>query len=310
VLSLGVEFVGLSLEHPVLNASGPRCTTLNELQSLADSRVSAVVSKSCTLDSRSGNEEPRYADFSGGSINSSGLPNPGLQGFRELFPKLNLGGKPLIASVSGLTLAENLEITKAFCQLGQVEAIELNLSCPNVEGKPQTGYDFDISHKVLQEVGEVCTKPLGVKLPPYFDFSHFESMAEILNQSMAVFITCINSLGNGLVIDPQAESALIRPKCGFGGVGGPAIKPFGLSNVHKFRELLSPGIQIMGVGGIRSGLDVFEYILAGADAVQVGTAYQQEGVSVFSRIVKELTEVMQKKGYESLGDFRGKLKLP
>jgi len=307
---LSVDLAGLSLFHPVFNASGPRCASLEELECLASSSSSAVVSKSCTLDARTGNEEPRYADFWGGSINSSGLPNPGLDGFQDLFSNLALKQKPLITSISGLTLAENIEITKVFSRLDCVAAIELNLSCPNVVGKPQSGYDFEMSSKILHEVGEICAKPLGVKLPPYFDFSHFQSMAQVLNASKADFITCINSLGNGLLIDPDSESALIRPRGGFGGVGGPVIKPFGLSNVHKFRELLNPSIQIIGVGGIQSGMDVFEYILAGADAVQIGTAYQQKGPEVFARIVNELKEVVQNKGYQRLADFRGKLKIP
>jgi dihydroorotate dehydrogenase (fumarate) len=134
-------------------------------------------------------------------------------------------------------------------------------------------------------------------------------MADILNNSKVQFATCINSVGNGLVIDPEKEQAVIKPKGGFGGIGGKAIKPVALANVRKFRELLKPEIAVIGCGGVMNGIDVFEHILAGADAVQIGTALQQEGTPVFDRLIKEFKEVLQGKGYTKLSDFKNKLKV-
>ena len=115
----------------------------------------------------------------------------------------------------------------------------------------------------------------------------------------------MNSIGNGLYIED--ESVVIKPKNGFGGIGGDYIKPTALANVHAFYQRLKPEIQIIGTGGVKSGRDAFEHILCGASMVQVGTALQKEGIAVFDRITKELKEIMEEKGYETLEDFRGKL---
>jgi dihydroorotate dehydrogenase (fumarate) len=308
-MDLSVSFLDWTLAGPVWNASGPRCTTLEELKGLGESSASVVLSKSCTLEARAGNPQPRFASFEGGSINSMGLPNLGADAYKEMFPTLAAYGKPVIASVSGMKLEDNLTIAESYNESDALGAIELNLSCPNLVGKPQVAYDFDQSAEVLERFAQVCKKPFGVKLPPYFDFAHFDIMAGLLNGSAVRFVTCINSPGNGLVIDLDREQTLIRPKGGFGGIGGRVIKPFGLSNVHKFRELLRNDIQIVGVGGIENGTDVFEYILAGADAVQVGTALWHEGPDIFERLETELKQLMAAKGYTSLEQFRGKLKV-
>jgi dihydroorotate dehydrogenase (fumarate) len=306
-LDLKTTIAGIKLDNPLFNASGPKCTTLQQLEDLGESAAGAVISKSCTLEPRQGNPEPRYRDFKGGSINSMGLPNLGYRAYLEMFPKLKKYHKPILASVSGLSLTDNLTIIKEFNQT-EIEAMEINLSCPNVPGKPQIAYDFDDTQEYLKEIGQVIKKPWGVKLPPYFDFAHFEQVAKILNDSSISFVTCINSLGNGLVIDPAKEEVVIKPKNGFGGIGGPCIKPIGLSNVRKFRELLKPEIDVIGVGGIEKGLDIFEYVLAGASAVQIGTVLEQEGPKVFTRLLDELKNILTKKGYNSLADFKNKLK--
>jgi len=190
-----------------------------------------------------------------------------------------------------------------------VDILEINLSCPNVVGRPQIGYDFEMSEEIMGVVGDVSDKPWGVKLPPYFDFVHFEEMASILNNSKISFIISINSIGNALFIDWKTEKVLIKPKGGFGGLGGKYIKPTALANVRKFHELLDKKIKIVGVGGIYSGIDAFEFILSGATLLQLGTSFAQEGPQVFERVARELKEIMEKKSYASLDNFRGKLKV-
>lgn len=307
-MNLNVSLANIEFDHPVFNASGPLCTTKEELLALASSNSSAILSKSCTLEKRDGNPKPRYKEFDLGSINSMGLPNLGYEFYLEELESLQEFQKPLIASVSGMSQSENAHMLRAFDKCNWLDAVELNLSCPNVIGKPQVGYDFQESKERMREARALYRGVLGVKLPPYFDFAHFLEMAEVLNQSGVNFITCINSPGNGLVIDADSESTLIRPKDGFGGIGGKLIKPFGLSNVRKFRELLNPEIQIIGVGGITSGTDVFEYLLAGADLVQVGTAFMQEGSGIFKRLASELQELMKSKNYSEISQFQNQLK--
>ena len=164
----------------------------------------------------------------------------------------------------------------------------------------QIGYDSaDLSFAYF-------TKPLGIKLPPYFDIVHFDQAAAIFNKYPLKFVNCVNSIGNGLYIED--DSVVIRPKNGFGGIGGEYIKPTALANVHAFYQRLNPQIQIIGTGGVLTGRDAFEHILCGASMVQVGTTLHKEGVGVFERITNELKAIMEEKGYESLEDFRGKLR--
>ncbi|MBW3004088.1 dihydroorotate oxidase [Candidatus Woesearchaeota archaeon] len=297
---------GIEFKHPIFNASGPRCTELEELEEIAESSSAAILMKSCTREPREGNPEPRYYDLPHGSINSMGLPNLGYKEYLRFIPILRAHGKPVVASVSGLSLADNIEMLKAFDD-SDVDMIELNLSCPNVPDKPQMAYDFPQSDEVLRAARAATSKPLGVKLPPYFDPVHIDTMAGILNEHKVDFVTCINSLGNGLVIDPKTESVVIKPKEGFGGIGGKYCQFNALANVRRFYQKLDHA-DVIGVGGIDSGVDVFTYILAGASAVQIGTAFQQEGPGCFFRILNEFKAYMQNKGYSSIDEIKGKVK--
>lgn len=301
---------GVKLTTCIFNTSGPKDETLPLLKIIGRSKSSAITMKSCTLEPREGNPEPRYADLPNkSSINSMGLPNLGYKEYVKFVPILKKQfKKPVVASICGMTLEDDVVMFNAF-NATDVDLIEFNPGSPNTIGKPIVGYDVSEMDRLLKTVTKICKKPLGVKLPPYFDLVHFEQIAKVLKEYPQVkFITCINSIGNGLVIDPKKEVPLIKPKGGFGGIGGRAIKYTTLANVRKFYELLDDKIQIIAVGGIISGIDAFEAILAGASAVQVGTIYMQEGPSCFARIQKELASYMSKKGYKTIEDFRGKLK--
>jgi dihydroorotate dehydrogenase (fumarate) len=307
VIDLSTNLAGFSLSNCIYNASGAKCMTETDLLDLIKSDSGALVTKSCTISPREGNPEPRYVDLDYGSINSMGLPNGGVD-FYTNFIDTHQPNKAVFLSVAGLSLEENVKILKRVQFNPNITAVELNLSCPNIPGKPQTAYDFERTKEVLEEVFSFYDKPLGVKLPPYFDLIHFEQMANILNQFPLQFVTCINSIGNGLFIDTDAEAVVIKPKEGFGGIGGDYIKPTALANVRMFYKLLRKDIDIVGCGGIKSGLDVFEHILCGATAVQIGSQLMKEGMPTFTRITTELSEIMQKKGYQSINEFKGELK--
>jgi dihydroorotate dehydrogenase (fumarate) len=309
-IDIATTIGGVKLDTCIFNTSGPRDETLPLLKIIGKSKSSAITMKSCTLEPRIGNPEPRYVDLPNkSSINSMGLPNLGYKEYVKFVPILKKQfKKPVVASICGMTLQDNEVMFKAF-NATDVDLIEFNPGSPNTIGKPIVGYDFSEMDRLLSAVTKICKKPLGVKLPPYFDLVHFEQIASVLKKYPSVkFITCINSIGNGLVIDPKKEQVVIKPKGGFGGLGGTIIKYTTLANVRKFYELLGDKIQIIAVGGITSGVDAFEAILAGASAVQVGTIYMQEGPACFPRIQKELAEYMGKKGYSNIEDFRGKLK--
>lgn len=198
-----------------------------------------------------------------------------------------------------------------------ISAIELNLACPNIPGKPVIAYDFDQMDEVL---ANLCShadiksgkKILGVKLAPYFDRPHVERAVSIIIKHPVRFIVSINTIGNALFVDAESECASISPKGGFGGLGGGYVKNTALANVRMLSTILAEkgrqDVDIVGVGGVSSGTDAFELILCGAKAVQVGTCHWNEGASCFGRIAGELEAIMRRKGYTSIEDFRGKLK--
>jgi dihydroorotate dehydrogenase (fumarate) len=304
---LSTTIAGVRFPTCFMNAAGALCVTEDELRNLGRSHTGAIVTKSMTVEPRMGNPDPRYYGFSGGSINSMGLPNLGHAAYATLIPGLREFGKPVIASVAGLCEADFVKIATAINE-SRPDLIEVNLSCPNIPGKPQIGYDAEDSERLLEQVRRVITVPMGVKLPPYFDPAHHERMARVIERVGVEFLSLINSVGNGLVIDPERESVVIKPKGGFGGLGGAMIKPVALANVRAFWKLFEGRVPIIGVGGVVTGTDAFEHLLCGASAVQIGTVLVEEGLGAFERLAKELSSVLTRKGYASPAACRGQLK--
>ncbi|WP_185851680.1 dihydroorotate oxidase [Blattabacterium cuenoti] len=300
---------GIKLSSCIMNASGVLCCTEKELSEILMSSSGAVVTKSCTMVPRKGNLEPRYFEWNIGSINSMGLPNLGIDFYLNFLDRKK-PKKPFFLSISGLSIEENYQLISKANISPNINAIELNLSCPNlVEKKNQVslGYDFEKIYDFLKNIFKFYNKPLGVKLPPYFEDFHFEKMALILNQFPICFVTCINSLPNGLFVDTNKETTVLHPKKGFGGIGGRVIKPFSLANIRKFYVSLRKDISIIGCGGICYGKDIFEHILCGASAVQVGTQFFKEGIRVFDRLKNEFISILKEKNYSSIEEFKGKL---
>ncbi|GAW99296.1 dihydroorotate oxidase [Secundilactobacillus mixtipabuli] len=308
--TLATTIGGKTFDNCMMNAAGVRCQNKKDLDALVQSNAGAYVTKSATPQERAGNPSPRMHTLLKASINSMGLPNNGLDYYLDyvIRDQQKRPDSTNFLSVAGTSLEDNLAMLHQIQDSEYTGFVELNLSCPNVPGKPQVGYDFDRVHAVLEHVFDFYTKPLGVKLPPYFDLVHFDQIAAILNQYPLTFVNSINSIGNALVVDPRSEQVVIRPKGGFGGIGGAIVKPTALANVRGLALRLKPEIKIIGTGGIINGVDVFEHILCGASMVQIGTQFGYEGPALFDRLAKELTEIMAEKGYSSIEDFRGKLK--
>jgi dihydroorotate dehydrogenase (fumarate) len=306
-MDLSTTIAGITFSTCFMNASGALCVTREELQALGRSYAGAIVTKSMTVESRQGNPAPRYYGFSGGSINSMGLPNLGYKAYAELIPELKKFGKPVIASVAGLCEEDFPTIAQVINE-AKPDLIEVNLSCPNIPGKPQIGYDAEASERLMKRVRKVVTVPMGVKLPPYFDPAHHKLMGDVIGRCGVDFLNLINSVGNGLVVNPETETVVIKPKGGFGGLGGTIIKPVALANVRAFWKHFEGRMPIIGTGGILNGVDAFEHFLCGASAVQIGTVLVEEGVEVFKRLQQELAACLDKKGYGSIAECRGKLK--
>ena len=305
-MDLSTVIAGVSFPVGLMNASGALCVTQDELEALGKADAGAIVTKSMTPLAREGNPHPRYVAIDGGSINSMGLPNLGYPAYAKLIPELKCFEKPVIASLAGLHPDDFLEGAKALNVAGP-DLVEVNLSCPNIPGKPQIGYDFEETERLLRGMRDCFSIPFGVKLPPYFDPIHHQKIADILQRIGVAFVTVINSVGNTLVVDPEKERVVIKPKGGFGGLGGRIIKPVALANVRAFWKIWGNQIPIIGTGGVENGIDIFEHVLCGASAVQIGTILVEEGVGVFTRLTRELTECLERKGYPSLMACRGKL---
>ena len=302
-------FAHTKFANPFMNASGVHCMTIEDLQELEKSDAGAYITKSCTLEKREGNPSPRYVDLALGSINSMGLPNLGFNYYLDYVLEVQQNqDTPIFFSIAGMSPEENLEMLDSIQKSAFSGITELNLSCPNVPGKPQLAYDFQATEQLLEKVFAFFKKPLGVKLPPYFDLAHFDQMADILNKFPLTYVNSVNSVGNALYIDTEEEAVVIKPKNGFGGLGGQYIKPTALANVRAFYTRLKPEIQIIGTGGIETGQDAFKHLLCGASMLQIETALHKERPEIFTRIRRELQEIMDKKGYQSIDEFRGKLK--
>ncbi|WP_125702864.1 dihydroorotate oxidase [Lacticaseibacillus daqingensis] len=299
-----------TFDNPLMNASGVHCMTAAELDEVAASVAGTLVTKSGTPAARDGNPAPRYAALTLGSINSMGLPNKGFAYYLDYAIKFQQTHptQPIFLSIAGTGPADYAEMAKTIQASDFTGLTEFNLSCPNVPGKPQIAYDLETTEQILDDLFKVFKKPAGIKLPPFFDLAQFDAMAALLNRYPLTFINSINSLGNGLMIDTATDTALIRPKGGFGGIGGAYAKPIALANVRAFRQRLRPDIAIIGTGGVTTGRDVYELILCGASLVSLGTVLQEEGIPAFARLTSELEAEMTAKGYATLDEFKGQLK--
>ncbi len=293
MVSTATKVGKFTFDNCLMNAAGVYCMTKEELAEVEASAAGSFVTKTGTLEARPGNPEPRYVNVPLGSINSMGLPNNGFEYYLDYVIELQKSTqyKNHFLSLVGLSQEETHTILKKFKKVtmrdslnstSHVLTFQANLKLLTIL-KPQPISLLKSSY---------FTKPLGVKLPPYFDIVHFDQAA-VFQPIPLVFVNCVNSIGNGLYIED--ESVVIKPKNGFGGIGGDYIKPTALANVHAFYQRLKPEIQIIGTGGVKSGRDAFEHILCGASMVQVGTALQKEGVTIFDRITKELKEIMAKR---------------
>ena len=267
---LRTRLCGLPLATPLVMLSG--CVGFGEeyprVAGFSHREVGAVVLKGTTLEPRLGNAPHRVYETPAGMLNAIGLQNPGARYvIEQVLPRLDFSQTRFIANVSGSTLEEYVEVTRLFDD-SPIDAIELNISCPNVKaGGVQFGNDPDMSARVVAACRAVTTKPLITKLSPnQTDIQHnARRCIEAGTDAFAV----INTL-QGMAIDAHTR----RPVLGNvqGGLSGPAIKPIALLKVHQVRQVAAPhGVQIIGQGGVVSAVDAAEFAIAGADAIGVGT---------------------------------------
>lgn len=297
---LAVELPGLSLKNPVIAASGT-CGYGQEIAGNYDlNRLGSLVMKSTTLHPRSGNPRPRVCHTSAGWLNANGLQNVGVQRVvDEKIPwlQVNYPKLPVIASVAGFSNDEYVEVTDKLTVGGGVNALELNVSCPNVKhGGLAMGTDPDTLEQLVKQVVAVAHGvPVYVKLTP--NVTNIVPLAQAAERGGANGLVMINTL-TGLSINLKTRRPVLANVTG--GLSGPALKPMALRMIHQVRSISK--IPIIGVGGIESAEDVLEFMMAGANAVEVGAASFHDTLAL-PKIAAELPMTMDKYGIEKLTDL-------
>ena len=264
--SLAVELAGLRLKNPVMTASGT-CGYAEELAPYANlSGLGAVVVKTITLLPRVGNPAPRIAETPAGMLNSIGLQNVGIEAFlRAKLPILRRLKVPIMVNIAGKSVEEYAELAKRLEGVPGVSALELNISCPNVAGGLDYGTDPQLTREVVRAVKQASSVPVIPKLSP--NVTDITVIARAAADGGADALSLINTL-LGVAIDPHSRRPKIHTVTG--GLSGPAIKPVALRMVWQVAQ--SVPLPLIGIGGIQTGEDAVEFLLAGATAVQVGTA--------------------------------------
>ena len=267
---LKLEFCGLELTSPLILLSG--CVGFGEeytrIEGFSNQDVGAVCLKGTTLEPRLGNAPHRLAETPDGMLNAIGLQNPGVDYVvNDILPQLDFSETRFIANVSGSTVEEYIEVTRRFDD-SPIDAIEINISCPNVkEGGVAFGNDPEMSARVVEACRAVTHKPLITKLSPnQTDIKHnAKRCIEAGSDAFAVINTVM-----GMAIDIQTKQPIIHNNQG--GLSGPAIKPIALLKAHEVHQVCKPhSIPIIGQGGVTNTKDAIEFIIAGATTVGVGT---------------------------------------
>ena len=296
MVDLSVHIGGLALANPIMPASGTFSPDIADV--IDPNRLGALVTKSATLAFRAGNPTPRVCETAGGMLNSIGIPSQGIDAFvAEIIPKYRRFTPPLVASVSADTPDEFVAICEKV-SIAAVDAIEVNISCPNLEeGGRAYAMRAESTLSVMRRVRACTDKPLWAKLTP--NTGEIANVARAAEEGGADALVVANTV-LGMAIDTDTR----RPKLGnvMGGLSGPAIKPIVVGMVYQSAKAV--GIPVIGCGGIMGTDDVVEYMLAGATAVQVGTKTFLNPTAMLT-IIEELDALCAAKGINSVREFTG-----
>jgi dihydroorotate dehydrogenase (NAD+) catalytic subunit len=304
-LTLAVDLKGVRLPTPVLGASGCFGSGREMSQLLQMRRVGGVITKSVTIRPVRGLPTPRMVETASGMLNAIGLQNPGIEEFiRKDGPFIAQVQAPVILSIAGKSVAEFADVAVRARDLPGVVALEANISCPNVERRNQVfACQPDAAAEVISTVVRITSLPVFAKLTA--DVTDIVEVARECVRAGAHGLSLINTL-LGMAIDPETY----RPRLAAvtGGLSGPAIKPVALRAVFQVARAL-PEVPLIGMGGIRSGTDAVEFLLAGAWAVAVGTANFFNPHAV-PEVAQGIGEFLQQRGLRSPADLRGQVEAP
>lgn len=301
-MKMSVDFLGIHMKSPVIAASGTFGFGLEYKDYMDLSRVGAISLKGLASEPWQGNQGVRVAETPSGMLNCIGLENPGAPYFKEhILPQLREIDVPLIANIVGKTEEEYGRVAEMLSVPG-IAALEMNISCPNVKaGSLAFGTDPDMAAKVTKIVKENTDKPVMVKLSP--NVTDIVSIAKAVEAAGADAISLINTL-LGIAIDLRTRKPVLGNITG--GLSGPAIKPVALRMVWQAARAVH--IPVCGLGGIMTGKDAAEFLVAGASTVQVGTATLSSPDAI-PRITRELREWCEANGVEEVAELTGTLKV-
>ncbi len=287
-MCLETTICSIKMENPLMLASGILGTTKESIEFFK--KAGAVVTKSIGMEERKGHPNPTFVELEHGILNAMGLPNPGVEEYVKEIK--DIGIENIIGSIFGKTTEEFIFVAKKM--EGYVKAIEMNMSCPHAQGYGDAFPTAQI-RKTVERVKKSVDIPVFVKL----GVENIKERAEEAVKGGADGIVAINTI-KAMAIDIETSMPILGNI--YGGYSGPAIKPIGIRCVY---ELSSLGIPIIGVGGILTGKDVIEYLMAGASAVQIGSGIYYRGKEIFEKICLEIKEWMKEHGYTKLQQIRG-----
>lgn len=303
MVNLSVDISGLKFKNPVTTASGTFGYGEEFLDFLDPGILGGIFVKAVTGSNREGNAYPRMAETASGMLNSVGLQNKGVDHFiREIYPRIRKFDTHVIVNVSGSSVEEYVQVAERINELEKIPAIELNISCPNVkQGGMAFGTNPAMSAEVTRAVRQVYKKVLMVKLSP--NVTSITDMAKAVVDGGADVITLINTL-LGMAIDAEIRRPVLSTITG--GLSGPAIKPVALRMVWQVSRAVS--VPVIGIGGIRNATDAVEFLLAGASAIQVGTANFIDPVASV-KIIEGLEAYLARHGMKSISQLTGALNI-
>ena len=300
---LGVNIGNLSLKNPVMTASGTFGYGLEFADFIDLNDLGGFIVKGTTLNPREGNDYPRMAETPSGMLNCVGLQNKGVDHFcKEIYPQLENLDTNVIVNVSGSTLEDYVECASRINALPHIPAIELNISCPNVKaGGMAFGVTPEGAASVVKAVRQAYDKALIVKLSP--NVTSIADIAKAVEASGADSVSLINTL-MGMSIDIERRCS--RLSIGTGGLSGPCVKPVALRMVWQVAQAVN--IPIVGLGGIMNATDAIEFIMAGATAIEIGTAnFIDPAVTV--KVVNGINEWLDNHGVKDVNEIVGCLKV-
>jgi dihydroorotate dehydrogenase (NAD+) catalytic subunit len=299
VVDLSARIGTLELKNPLIAASGCFGYGVEYADVVDLASLGAIVSKGLFLEEREGHPAPRIVETPAGMINAIGLQGIGARRFiDEKLPELRARRATVIVNVCGTTLDEYVEVSRLVGDAEGVAAIELNISCPNIkEGGIQFGCSLTGTYEVVHAVRKVTRVPVIPKLTP--NVTDVASFARAAEDAGADAISLVNTF---LAMAIDVETRMPRISNGLGGLSGPAIRPIAVRMVHECRQMVK--IPIIGIGGICDARDALEFMIAGADAVQVGTANFVDPF-VWTKILDGLTDYATRHRISRLADIVG-----